>query len=97
MTVTYLLKVPTRPELFDEACAVMASIVPIVRQEDGCIRFDFYTAENDRSGIYGIEIWRDEAALKGHSKQPHMMSFREKLKPTMSGPLEPKRLFMLGG
>jgi len=95
MTVTYMVKVPTRPELFETACEVMASIVPTVRQEDGCIRYDFYTSPDDRTGIYGIEVWRDEAALDVHSTQPHMTPFRENIKPTMSGPLEATRLNML--
>jgi len=97
MALTMLVKLPIKPELFDEACAAMASVGPTVRQENGCIAYDFYSAEGDRSAIHGIEIWADEAALDVHSKQPHMTPFREKLMPMMSGPIEFQKLTKVNG
>ena len=97
MTVALLVKVPINPEKFDEACEAMASVGSAVRKEDGCVNYDFYSVEGDRTAIWGVEVWRDEAALKAHGQQPHMAPFREKLMPTLSGAIEMKPLTLING
>lgn len=60
-------------------------IVPIVRDEDGCIEYgpatDFSSdlAAAPRPNIVTIiEKWSNEAALRAHLKAPHMDEYRKR-------------------
>lgn len=55
-------------------------IVDAVRVEDGCIRYDYYFAENDPNEILLIEAWESKEHQQIHIEQPHMARLRE-LKP----------------
>lgn len=49
------------------------------REEDGCIRYDFFTALDDPLSFIAVEEWRDRPALDVHFTQPHLQEFSEKL------------------
>ena len=60
-------------------------LVPIVRDEDGCIEYGPATdAETDISAtprpniVTIIEKWTNEAALRAHLKAPHMVEYRKR-------------------
>lgn len=55
-------------------------IVDAVRQEDGCIRYDYYFSEKDADEILLIEAWESKRHQEIHIEQPHMARLRE-LKP----------------
>lgn len=47
-------------------------IVDAVREEDGCIRYDYYFSEKDPDEILLIEIWESKEHQQVHINQPHM-------------------------
>lgn len=67
-------------------------IVPIVRDEDGCIEYGpaldgaSDVAAAPRPNIVTvIEKWTNDAALKAHLKAPHMVEYRKRAAAAMVG------------
>jgi quinol monooxygenase YgiN len=67
-------------------------LVPVVRDEDGCIEYGPATdAETDLSVtprpniVTVIEKWSNEAALRAHLKAPHMVEYRKRAGHLISG------------
>ena len=52
-------------------------IVDAVREEDGCIRYDYYFSEKDPDEILLIEAWESKKHQEIHIEQPHMARLRE--------------------
>ena len=52
-------------------------IVDAVRNEDGCIRYDYYFSEKDKNEILLIEAWETKEHQQKHIEQPHMARLRE--------------------
>ena len=52
-------------------------IVSAIRAEEGCIRYDYYFAENDPNEILLIEAWETKEHQRVHIGQPHMARLRE--------------------
>lgn len=57
--------------------APMAEVVAASRAEDGCIEYAYGEDMLDPGLIRVIEVWRDQAALDRHFKQPHMDPWRK--------------------
>lgn len=43
-----------------------------IRNEEGCIRYDFYFSEKDPNELLLIEGWESKAHQEAHIKTPHM-------------------------
>ncbi len=81
--------IETQPGQRDQVLEQFARIVPLVRQEDGCLAYtptvDLETnidAQIDLRDnvITVIERWEDTAALEAHLIAPHMIEFRAAVK-----------------
>ena len=55
-------------------------VVNAIRNEDGCIRYDYYFSEKDPDEILLIEAWESKRHQEIHIGMPHMARLRE-LKP----------------
>ena len=51
-------------------------IAQAVREEDGCIRYDYYLSEKDPNEILLIEAWETQRHQQVHIEQPHMAQLR---------------------
>ncbi len=67
-------------------------VVPIVRDEDGCIEYgpaidlSSDVAQPPRDNVVTvIEKWSSEAALKAHLKAPHMDEYRKRAAALVAG------------
>ena len=67
-------------------------IVPIVRDEDGCIEYGpavdlaiDVAAPPRPNMVTVVEKWANEAALKAHLKAPHMDEYRKRAAPMIAG------------
>ena len=45
------------------------------RQEDGCIRYGFFSAVEDENSFVAVEEWADREMLDRHFAQPHLQEF----------------------
>lgn len=66
----------------------LSAVVPIVRQEEGCLRYDLHQSADGKPVFMFYETWQSKEALAAHSKAPHMMAMREKIKDLVTGPAE---------
>jgi quinol monooxygenase YgiN len=66
-----IAKISPKPEFFGDALSAVERIVSRTRAEEGCHRFDLYTAP-DQSAFYLIESWKDQAALDFHYAQEYV-------------------------
>lgn len=52
-------------------------IVDAIRNEDGCIKYDFYFSEKNKDEILLLEAWESKKHQEIHLTQPHMDKLRE--------------------
>ena len=52
------------------------AVVPTVRAEDGCLRYDYYFSEADENELLLIEAWETKRHQEIHIEQPHMAKLR---------------------
>lgn len=66
-------------------------------EERGCLNYDLHRDNSDRKVFWFHETWASEADLSAHSRAPHLVENRERLKPHLVGPAQVHRLTKLGG
>ncbi len=52
-------------------------ILDAIRNEDGCIKYDYYFSEKDANELLLIEQWASKEHQQIHMTQPHMLKFQE--------------------
>lgn len=52
-------------------------ILEAIRNEDGCLRYDYYLSEKDPTELLLIEQWETKNHQQIHIEQPHMHKLRE--------------------
>ncbi len=52
-------------------------ILDAIRNEDGCIKYDYYYSEKDTCELLLIEQWKTKEHQQVHCTQPHMDKMRE--------------------
>ena len=56
---------------------VEEGILTQIRQEDGCLTYDYYFSAQDENEVLLIERWESAAHQRVHMEQPHMARLRE--------------------
>ena len=51
-------------------------VLDAVRAEDGCIRYDYYYADENPNELLLIEAWESKEHQQVHIGQPHMATLR---------------------
>ena len=51
-------------------------VLDAIRNEDGCIKYDYYLSEKDKNELLLIEQWESEQHQQVHIAQPHMELLR---------------------
>ena len=52
-------------------------ILSAIRNEDGCIKYDYYFSEGDEKELLLVEAWESKRHQEIHITQPHMTKLRE--------------------
>ncbi len=68
--VTYTAK-PGKRQEYMQALAD-SGILQKVREENGCLGYEFYTSAEDENTLLLVEQWQDADCQKIHMEQPHM-------------------------
>jgi len=71
--------------VIDALSTDVMAMLPKVLQEDGCYHYSLAAEDTDAGIIAVAEMWRDEAALIKHLKQPWIVEFSRKYGPKMLG------------
>ena len=51
-----------------------AGVLDLIKNEDGCLKYEYYFSDEDKNKIVLFEQWRDKDAQKVHMTQPHMQA-----------------------
>lgn len=54
---------------------VNEEIVSDIRNENGCIKYDYYLSEKDENEILLVEAWESLKHQQIHMEQPHMAKY----------------------
>lgn len=65
--VQLVARLVPRPGQETALAAAIAAIVPVARQEDGCIAYLAHESRQQRGTILMYEVWKDQAALDTHA------------------------------
>ena len=68
--------------------SALAKVVPLTRQEPGCLRYDLLS--NEENEWVMIEFWENEEAIAEHLAQPYIIEVLGKLDELLSGEPEVK-------
>jgi quinol monooxygenase YgiN len=66
----------------------LKAVIPTVRKEDGCLRYDLHLSADGKPLFMFYETWQSKEALAAHSKAPHMLAMRDSIKGLVAGPLQ---------
>ena len=72
--VTYTAKPGCREQFVRRI--VTEGILTAIRNEDGCLAYDYYFSAQDENVVLLIERWASEAHQRVHMQQPHMAQLR---------------------
>ena len=56
---------------------VEEGILTLIREEKGCLAYDYYFSAQDADELLLIERWESAAHQRVHMEQPHMARLRE--------------------
>lgn len=62
-------------------------IIPQVRQEDGCLGYQFHVQGDNPNQFMMDEIWRDASALEVHGQTLYFKAMVKALQPLLAEPL----------
>ena len=69
---------------------IMLRNIPLVRKEEGCLRYELLRAPDNPDLLMFNETWRDRKALEAHLSTPHMLRYREETAPL----IEERKLYI---
>ncbi len=74
LNVTYTMKPGARDQFLREV--VTPQVQGTVRQEAGCLQYDYFCQADDADKVLLVEKWTDPDAQQAHLEQPHMALVR---------------------
>lgn len=54
-----------------------SGVAQAVRQEDGCIHYDYYYSAQDENTVFLFEEWQTQQHQQVHLTQPHMAQLKQ--------------------
>lgn len=89
MSEVYVVAVITGTEdTQDKLAQELAAVVPTVRQEEGCLRYDLHRGAKGKPAFMFYETWQSKEALAAHAKSAHMAAMQARIKDLVAGPSE---------
>ena len=78
--------ITAKPGMADQVEKQLLGIVPTVRQEKGCIKYDLHRSLDGPPVFFFYEVWADDQDLAAHSASEHMVELRNRIKDLVAGP-----------
>lgn len=75
--VTAILK--AKPGMEKSLARELTAVVPKVRSEKGCLRYDLHMSTDDTATFLFYEIWESKEALDLHAKAPALTAMEEQI------------------
>lgn len=86
--IQLVILISTLPGRGPEQVAMFERIAPLVRAEEGCLRYDMHQVSGDPDRFVLIERWSSKKALAAHDATPHMIEADAASPAFRSGPAE---------
>jgi quinol monooxygenase YgiN len=71
-------------------------VVPLSREEPGCLSINAFRSTTDARLFYIHSRWADEGAFGNHAALPHTVGFIERVEPLIDHPLDVTRAELIG-
>jgi quinol monooxygenase YgiN len=81
-------KITAKPGQANELEKQLMAVIPVVRCEKGCLRYDLHRSQDGPPAFLFYEVWADDADLAAHAASPHMVELRNRIKALVAGPTE---------
>lgn len=88
MTIRLMVLISTQPGRRQDQVTAFERLVPLVRAETGCLRYDLHAVEGDDDRLVILEEWATQADLDAHGVAPHMVEAAEANADFRAGPAE---------
>ena len=75
LTVTYTEKPGCAKQYVQEL--ETCGVADAVRQEDGCLGYDYYISAKDENTVFLFEEWESQQHQQVHLTQPHMATLKQ--------------------
>jgi len=86
--VTVIATLKAKPGQEEALRRELLALIPITRQEQGCINYDLHQSNEDPAVFVFHENWSSQAALQAHSVNTHLAAFQEKADVLLAAPPE---------
>ncbi|MCY0925469.1 putative quinol monooxygenase [Streptomyces sp. H27-H1] len=86
--VRRLILITTLPGRGREQIAAYERLAPVVRAEEGCVRYDMHQVSGEQERFVLVEEWSSRAALAAHDVTPHMIEADAASPAFRAGPAE---------
>lgn len=67
----------TKPGAAEALRQAAKACIEATRKEEGCVAYDLFQSLNEPDQLVFVEKWETREALTAHSKQPHLVAWRE--------------------
>ena len=81
-------KITAKPGLADQVEKALLEVIPVVRQEKGCLKYDLHRSQDGSPTLLFYEIWASDEDLAAHAASAHMKAMRSSMKDLVAGPSE---------
>ena len=85
-TLTVIALIKARPGKEAALRAELLALIPITRQEPGCINYDLHIATDNPGQFVFYENWTSKQHLDDHLARPHLAAFIAKADELLAGP-----------
>ncbi|WP_251071759.1 putative quinol monooxygenase [Streptomyces sp. ISL-43] len=83
-----MILITTLPGRGREQIDAYERLAPVVRAEEGCLRYDMHQVSGDPDRFVLVEQWSSKAALAAHDATPHMIEADAASPAFRAGPAE---------
>lgn len=75
--LTIVANIHAKPDQVDLVKAELQKLVPITRQEKGCINYDLHQDNSDPTHFVFYENWESRELWQAHMNAPHLRAYSE--------------------
>ena len=78
--LTIVADIHTQPDKIDFVKEELLKMLPITREEEGCIQYDMHQDNDNPAHFLFFEIWESREQWQVHMNAPHLVAYRQATK-----------------
>ncbi len=75
----------------DQMLQILLGAREDIRNQPGCIQYDFFRNERNPSDFVCLEEWRNDTAIDGHRDAPQTAELHREMEPLLDVPMDIRR------